>query len=313
MDARDTEFFQKVGSAFAESMASVFSMLTGREFQLASSPGEALQPAAVAALHESSTILVKAHYQKGLNGTLVFTLPLKEGTMLVDLMLGGEGAPAEALEGDSKDALAETFNQVMGSANQTLSDLAGETLSIANVDILAAEPAALAEPLGAGPFQDVPLATTQDSLKTTIHLLVPDLLLQQMKRKLGLAEAPPPLPEPAPAPATNSVSASLTAPPRQAPAATGPAVPMDTGNLDLLLDIQLPVVVRMGQTEMAMGELLKLTPGSILELNRSADAPVELLVNGKLIAKGEVVVVDGNFAFRITEIESRANRIRSLG
>ncbi len=313
MDARDTEFFQKVGSAFAESMASVFSMLTGREFQLTSSPGESLQPAAVAALHEGSTILVKAHYQKGLNGTLVFTLPLKEGTMLVDLMLGGEGAPAEALEGDSKDALAETFNQVMGSANQTLSDLAGETLSIANVDILAAEPAALAEPLGAGPFQDVPLATTQDSLKTTIHLLVPDLLLQQMKRKLGLAEAPPPLPEPAPAPATNSVSASLTAPPRQAPAATGPAVPMDTGNLDLLLDIQLPVVVRMGQTEMAMGELLKLTPGSILELNRSADAPVELLVNGKLIAKGEVVVVDGNFAFRITEIESRANRIRSLG
>jgi flagellar motor switch protein FliN/FliY len=86
----------------------------------------------------------------------------------------------------------------------------------------------------------------------------------------------------------------------------------DSGNLDLLLDIQLPVVVRMGQTEMQMGELLKLTPGSILELNRSADAPVEMLVNGKHIARGEVVVVDGNFAFRITEIDSRAARIRSL-
>jgi flagellar motor switch protein FliN/FliY len=92
--------------------------------------------------------------------------------------------------------------------------------------------------------------------------------------------------------------------------ASGPAP--DSGNLDLLLDIQLPVVVRMGQTEMQMGELLKLTPGSILELNRSADSPVELLVNGKLIAKGEVVVVDGNFAFRITEIDTRAARIRSL-
>ena len=72
-------------------------------------------------------------------------------------------------------------------------------------------------------------------------------------------------------------------------------------------------MVRMGQTEMQLGELLKLTPGSILELNRAADAPVELLVNGKQIAKGEVVVVDGNFAFRITEIESPASRIRSLG
>ncbi|HEX9081304.1 MAG TPA: flagellar motor switch protein FliN [Holophagaceae bacterium] len=313
MDARDAEFFQKVGGAFSESMASVFSMLTGRDFQMSAAPGDALQPPAVAALHPGATILVKAHYQKGLSGALLFTLPLKEGTMLVDLMLGGEGAPAEELVGDSKDALAETFNQVMGSANQTLSDLAGETLSIANVDISAASPEALPEQMGAGPFQDVALATSQDSLQTTIHLLIPDLLLQQMKRKLGLVEAPPPAPEPAPAPVATSGSAGLTAPPRQAPAATGPALPVDAGNLDLLLDIQLPVVVRMGQTEMQMGELLKLTPGSILELNRSADAPVELLVNGKLIAKGEVVVVDGNFAFRITEIESRASRIRSLG
>jgi flagellar motor switch protein FliN/FliY len=308
MDARDSEFFQKVGSAFAESMASVFSMLTGREFQIKSAPGGLLETPAVAALHDGAGILVKANYQKGLNGTLFFTLPLKEGTMLVDLMLGGEGAPAEELVGDSKDALAETFNQVLGSANQTLSDLAGETFAIANVEILAIQPdaAAFGEQLGQGGFQDLALPTAQDSLNTTVHLLVPDLLLQQLKRKLGLVEAPPPAPEPSPA----SVAATLTAPPRQAPVASGPAP--DAGNLDLLLDIQLPVVVRMGQTEMQMGELLKLTPGAILELNRSADAPVELLVNGKLIAKGEVVVVDGNFAFRITEIDTRAARIRSL-
>jgi flagellar motor switch protein FliN/FliY len=309
MDARDTEFFQKVGGAFSESMASVFSMLTGREFQMSAAPGELLQLPGVASLHEGSTIVVKAHYQKGLNGALAFTLPLREGTMLVDLMLGGDGAPAEELVGDSKDALAETFNQVMGSANQTLSDLAGETFAIANVEIaaVAPEPGPLGELLGTGAFQDVALATAQDALKTTIHLLLPDLLLQQMKRKLGMAEAPA-APVAAPPPAA---AAPMATPTRQAPAATGPVV--DSGNLDLLLDIQLPVVVRMGQTEMQMGELLKLTPGSILELNRSADAPVELMVNGKLIAKGEVVVVDGNFAFRITEIESRANRIRSLG
>jgi len=310
MDARDTEFFQKTGSAFAESMASVFSMLTGREFTLKSEAGEFLETSAIAGLHEATAILVKANYQKGLSGTLFFTLPLKEGTMLVDLMLGGEGASAEELVGDSKDALAETFNQVMGSANQTLSDLAGETFAIANVEILAipAESAAYAEHLGQGGFQDLRLPTTQDSLSTTIHLLLPDLLLQQLKRKFGLGETPAPAPEPSAAP--SSVAASVSAPLRQAPVASGPAT--DAGNLDLLLDIQLPVVVRMGQTEMMMGELLKLTPGSILELNRSADAPVELLVNGKLIAKGEVVVVDGNFAFRITEIDTRAARIRSL-
>jgi flagellar motor switch protein FliN len=309
MDAKDTEFFQKVGGAFAESMASVFSMLTGREFQLKSLPGELLEAPAIAAFHGATGILVKANYQKGLNGALFFTLPLKEGTMLVDLMLGGEGAAAEELVGDSKDALAETFNQVMGSANQTLSDMAGETLAITNVEIIgmASDAAAVAEHLGQGEFQDIKLPTTQDALSAVLHLLLPDLLLQQLKRKLGLVEAPEANEPPPPA---ASVAATLAAPPRQAPVASGPAP--DSGNLDLLLDIQLPVVVRMGQTEMQMGELLKLTPGSILELNRSADAPVELLVNGKLIAKGEVVVVDGNFAFRITEIDTRAARIRSL-
>lgn len=311
MDAQETEVFQKVGNAFAESMASVFSMLTGREFQLKAAPGELLDPAGIAAKHDAPAILVKANYQKGLNGALFFSLPIKEGTMLVDLMLGGEGAPAEELVGDSKDALAETFNQVMGSANQTLSDLAGETFAIAHVEIMAVPPdaGAYAEHLGQGSFQDITLPTTQDSLSTTIHLLFPELLVQQLKRKLGVGEPAPPAPVSAPAAEPSSPAPAATAP-RQAPIAAGP--PPDAGNLDLLLDIQLPVVVRMGQTDMQMGELLKLTPGSILELNRSADAPVELLVNGKLIAKGEVVVVDGNFAFRITEIESRATRIRSL-
>lgn len=307
MDARETELFQKVGTSFAESMASVFSMLTGREFQMSSAPGELLEPPAIAALHASTAILVKASYQKGLSGNLFFSLPLKEGTMLVDLMLGGEGAAAEELVGDSKDALAETFNQVMGSANQSLSDLAGETFSIAHVEILALPPeaAAYAEQLGEGSFRDITLPTTQDALSTVIHILFPDLLLQQLKQKLGLGEVA------VAAPAPLQDEASLAPEPRRrAPEASGPI--SDAGNLDLLLDIQLPVVVRMGQTDMQMGELLKLTPGSILELNRSADAPVELLVNGKLIAKGEVVVVDGNFAFRITEIQSRAARIKSL-
>jgi flagellar motor switch protein FliN/FliY len=315
MDARDTEFFQKTGSAFAESMASVFSMLTGREFQLKAAPGELVDAAGTATLQEGTAVLVKANYQKGLSGTLIFSLPLKEGTILVDLMLGGDGAPSEELVGDSKDALAETFNQVMGSANQTLSDLAGETFAISNVEILAMAPEAAAyeEQLGQGAFQDIALATTQDALSTTIHLLLPDLLLQQLKRKLGFGElqaAPPPAEAPAASAPQAPSGGSSPAPTRQAPVASGPMP--DSGNLELLLDIQLPVVVRMGQTEMQMGELLKLTPGSILELNRSADAPVELLVNGKLIAKGEVVVVDGNFAFRITEIDTRAARIRSL-
>jgi flagellar motor switch protein FliN/FliY len=224
-------------------------------------------------------------------------------------MLGGDGAPSDSLAGDSKDALSETFNQVMGSANQTLSDQAGETLSISALEILelgTIDAASLEMGLGPGPFLTIPLATSQDALQTNINLIVSSLLYEQLKRKLGF-EAPEAAPPPAAAQAGGSAQPSQ----QMAPTAMYESN-VDTRNLDLLLDIELPVVVRMGHTEMPLGELLKLTPGSILELNRPADAPVDLMVNGKQIAKGEVVVVDGNFAFRITEIESTAQRLQSL-
>jgi len=320
MDPVIAELNQKIGGSFTEAMASVFSMLTGREFAVTAKDSQSSDYQAIAGLYTGQVVFVKAHYTKGMTGTLIFALPLREGTMLVDLMLGGEGTPAEELAGDSRDALAETFNQILGSANQSLSDMAGETLSIATVEIFSAasgDPKGLEELLGPGPFLGMPLATTQDTLSTTIYLLAPDLLVQQMKRKLGLGE--PPAPEPAPVMAPPVHQAAPSPQPSAAsgasqhhPQAYQPQAPVDTGNLDLLLDIELPIMVRMGQTEMQLGELLKLTPGSILELNRAADAPVELLVNNKTIAKGEVVVVDGNFAFRITEIESTAARIRSL-
>jgi flagellar motor switch protein FliN len=314
MDPALPELAQKIGSSFTESMVSVFSMLTGRDFTVSVKESATLDHAAISNLYTDQVIYVKAQYTKGMTGTLIFALPLREGTMLVDLMLGGEGNPSAELAGDSRDALAETFNQILGSANQTLSDMAGETLSIATVEILSApagDPNGLNELLGPAPFLDLPLATIQDNLSTTIHLLAPDLLIQQMKRKLGLGE---PISEAAPAAPAQQAAAPVA---RMAAGATAPPAatfqaPSDMGNLDLLMDIELPIMVRMGQTEMQLGELLKLTPGSILELNRAADAPVELLVNNKTIAKGEVVVVDGNFAFRITEIESAANRLRSL-
>ena len=315
MDPETTQLLQKIGPGFAESMGSVFSMLTGREFAVTPQVGDSLDHEAIAKLQSGVTVFVKAHYTKGVTGTMLFALPLQEGTMLVDLMLGGEGTPSAELAGDSRAALAETFNQILGSANQALSDMAGETLSISNVEIFSLETgdgAGLQELLGTGPFDSLSMATTQENLKTTIHLLIPDLLVEQLRRKLGMvqaaAAAAPVASAPAPAPAQAPSAPMATGP---APAASRQSS-VDTGNLDLLLDIELPVMVRMGQTEMSLGDLLKLTPGSILELNRAADAPVELLVNGKQIAKGEVVVVDGNFAFRITEIESTDTRIRSL-
>lgn len=104
--------------------------------------------------------------------------------------------------------------------------------------------------------------------------------------------------------------------PEPAPAAVAvptPSAPGTPANLDVILDIELPLTVRFGRTEMTMQALTRIGPGSVIDLDRSPDEPVEVLINDKVIARGEVVVVAGNYGVRITEVVSAADRIRTLG
>jgi flagellar motor switch protein FliN/FliY len=92
---------------------------------------------------------------------------------------------------------------------------------------------------------------------------------------------------------------------------TAPAIPAPA-NLDLILDIELPLTVRFGETEMTLLALTRLAPGSIIDLGRSPDEPVDVLVNGRLVARGDVVVVSGNYGVRIVEVISAADRLKTV-
>ncbi len=80
-------------------------------------------------------------------------------------------------------------------------------------------------------------------------------------------------------------------------------------NIDLLMDVALDVVIELGRTVMPLKEVLNLGPGSVIELDKLAGDPVDILVNNKLVARGEVVVIEENFGVRITEIVD----VKSLG
>jgi len=84
-------------------------------------------------------------------------------------------------------------------------------------------------------------------------------------------------------------------------------------NLNILLDVKLQLTVELGRTELPIKKVLELTKGSIVTLNKAAGEPVELYANGKLIAYGEVVVIEDNFGLRITHITDPAKRLHSLG
>ena len=95
------------------------------------------------------------------------------------------------------------------------------------------------------------------------------------------------------------------------PLATGP-VPVNDANIGLILDVPLEVTVELGRTKKSIKDVLELTNGSIIELERLAGEPVDIMVNGKYLAKGEVVVIDENFGVRITDIASPAERAANL-
>lgn len=105
-------------------------------------------------------------------------------------------------------------------------------------------------------------------------------------------------------------SAPLPAPPSVGLASA--VTPTSPRNLDVVLDIELPITVRFGETQMTLGSLARLGPGSMIDLARSPDDPVDLLVNGRLVARGEVVVVSGCYGVRVNEVVSPADRLRSL-
>lgn len=91
-----------------------------------------------------------------------------------------------------------------------------------------------------------------------------------------------------------------------------PAIGESNKNLDILMDIKLQLTVELGRTELPIKKVLELTRGSIIELEKIAGEPVELYANGKLIAHGEVVVIEDNFGLRITSITEPEDRLRGM-
>ena len=126
-------------------------------------------------------------------------------------------------------------------------------------------------------------------------------------------EEPPKAAAPPPPPATEKpASSSVVVQPVQFTPITPAPSSRENGNIGLLMDVMLQLSVELGGTRMKIKDILELGIGSIVELDRLAGEPVDILVNGKLIAKGEVVVIDENFGVKVTDILNPIERVNSL-
>jgi flagellar motor switch protein FliN len=117
----------------------------------------------------------------------------------------------------------------------------------------------------------------------------------------------------APPPAATMSSGGISAPPSGQGAGQGAGVHAGLSpGLELLLDVELEASLRFGSREMPLGEILDLGPGDVVQLDRHVADPVDLLVGDKIVARGEVVLVNGNFGLRVTEVAEPRKRLESI-
>ncbi len=246
------------------------------------------------------------------SASMFLYLKTRFATILSDLMLMGPGNPKEEIEEEDLDALKELFSQILGNLSISLKDEFDKNFS--------------AEVVGVGREITLP---DSDVYRIKLDVAVPNVETDTITILSGVDEfdsvfSYAPGAEGGFGAETNEPVETVMGEHEQT--AKRPSEPQerirervpssgtgDVRNLDLILDIDLDVEIRIGQKEMLIRDLLKVNEGSIIELDRSIEEPLEVVVNGKVIARGIVVVVGGHFGIKITSIETREERVKSLG
>ncbi len=292
-------------------------------------------------------LAIEVKFTAGLEGSILLVIEVKDAAVVADLMMGNDGKnPPPELGEMEISAASEAMNQMIGTSATALAQLVGRTVSISPPRARVLQINADAEKV-VGEFEAVMVVVSfnmqvGDLIDTSIFQIMTvdtarneaDLLLRGLDTSAEPAAAAEPKPEPAvpprqPAGQTATVYQvpypKTTPAPDPAPAPAwfqeAPGTAPDAGagfselaleKLDLILDLPLKVTVILGRSKRPIKDVLGLTPGSIMELSNLADEPVEILVNGALVAWGEVVVVNDNFGVRITSIISPRDRIQNL-
>jgi len=218
-------------------------------------------------------------------GKIIFLIPPQSATALGDLMLAGEGEEKDDMNDEDLDAIKEIVSNILGTLS---TDLSGQT-DIPNLNFSVTS--ATFEPTG---------EWSSNAFKAIFNFNINDkdyewivLFDNNIYSKLNSSAD------------NNSNSTSEQT-------ETHSMDSEEIKNLKLLLDVKLNVRVRIGSKKMLLKDVINMDIGSIVELNQLANEPLDILVDDKKIAEGEVVIVDGNFGVQITSIGTKKERMNTL-
>ena len=243
-------------------------------------------------------VLVKLDISGDVNASAMVALPPNLSASLADLMVGEELSDREDISEDELDGTKELVNTIFGTIATTLS--AQKELPILNFSITGVEFVNDESPVDLDQYSKMFVYKfTLDSLNSLLMFIIDEKLDNKLFGKeeeevsIGMQAS------------TNSDS-EISMP--QSVKLSGD----EMSNISLIMDVKLPVRVRIGKKKMLLKDVLNMDIGSVIELNQLANDPLDILVDNHVIAQGEVVIVDGNFGVQITTIGTKRERLTQL-
>lgn len=293
--------------------------------------------------YERPCVFIRIAYTVGLDGSNILVLKEQDVKIITDLMMGGDGLNVEGELGELHlSAISEAMNQMMGAASTSLSSMLNRMIDISPPVADLINPQDDVDEASIDEFLTHPFVLIKfrmqigDLVDSEIMQLYPFEFAREMckgvsanmeeeTQSVAAAQAaPPPAAAPQQAPPQNSQPMGgqpmgqvynqqpVNVQPAQFQSFSGGQFQqVQPENIDLIMDVPLNVTVELGRTNKTISEILDLSPGKIIELDKIAGEPIDVLVNGKYVAKGEVVVIEESFGVRITEIINTVNPIKN--
>ncbi|GAA7848149.1 flagellar motor switch protein FliY [Helicobacter pylori] len=229
-------------------------------------------------------------------GSIELLAPVVLVTALSDLMLGGEGASKEEMDNDDLDAFKEMASNIFGAIATSLKSQ--ELLPKLNFTTINAE-IAKELPKKEDYTKAMVFSFKMEAIKESQIILLTTAAFERQFEKTHKEEK-------------EETIKSATEAAEEIKTHDASLENIEIRNISMLLDVKLNVKVRIGQKKMILKDVVSMDIGSVVELDQLVNDPLEILVDDKVIAKGEVVIVDGNFGIQITDIGTKKERLEQL-
>ncbi len=337
----------EIGNISLGSSATTLSTLLNQKVEITTPSVSIVKKTGIKEAFPYEHVSLQVDYKDGFDGENIFLMKAQDAAIISDIMLGGEGLnPKEELTEIELSAVQEAMNQMMGASATSMSTVFNKRVDISpplvqyedidkleevsgkidgDVFVKVSFQLKVGELIDSNIMQLIPLDFAKLLVSQLLEPEVEDtqvaatiapekpLDVTEEKPKHNLANTMPKNEHIAPQQIGNQFSPESTVQTASfSEFEQAELSQQGQRNLDMLLDIPLKVTVELGRTKQTVEEILDLSPGSIVELDKLAGEPVDVLVNNKLIAKGEVVVIDENFGVRITDIVSQKDRLSKL-